>query len=296
MKKMSFFAMLCLFCGAANAQFYLNANIGYAIPAAGQTISGAGVPYSGTASATAVFSVKDATFSSGIQCTAGVGYLINDHLGVQLDALVGLVTKQYSYTDYGVNVYYGSSASPVLSDVTYKLQAATPVVLSPSLMLQTGGKVWNIYSRFGVALPVNTAIDESRIFSNAPNTGAHTVTEEKWQFTSYFSPGYTAAAGVSRKMSGQLSLRVEVSTLSLSAYVKQQDLTGYIRNGQSYNIAQLSGNKTYYYSKSGTEDTDFVHRPTYSQPFSNIAFNIGIQYTLSQRHTHSAMKHETESE
>ena len=277
----------------ASAQFYVRAGLGYAAPAAGQSMSGEAYAYSGSMSASNDFSIKNISFSSGLQGLVSAGYISRSHIGAQLDILAGLISPQYTYTQYSVPVNYGGSS--ILSDVTLKHQANHPIVISPTVVIESGGKLLNLYCRVGPALPVNTKITQDRVYKNLPGTGAITTTDIQWNISSSFSLGYTGAAGVNYKLNDRMSIWGEVSILSLSVSVKQEDLSAYIRNGQSYSLSSISGIKTFYYSKTGIADTNYIHNPTYSQPFSNVSFNIGARFNLSgSKSHHSAARRDDE--
>src|SRR5580698_5410622 len=82
--------------------FYFRAGMGYAFPQAGQTLDGTGAPYNGSVTSNTnnnIYSIKNASFSSGMQGELGFGYMFNEYVGVQLDAMIGLSMRQYTYTN-----------------------------------------------------------------------------------------------------------------------------------------------------------------------------------------------------
>jgi hypothetical protein len=194
MKKIGLLAfVLSAISNVSNAQFYLKAGIGYAFAQAGQTIDGTATPYSGTltintTNSSLSYAIKSASYSAGVQGAFGFGYLFTGHIGVQLDANIGIASHKYSFTESNVNI-----GSGILGNVSYVQKAKTPVILSPSVVLQTGGSVWNIYSRFGLALPLSTRISQDEIVSNAAGTGALTINDFNFQIKNSFSLGFTAA-------------------------------------------------------------------------------------------------------
>src|SRR4051794_8081484 len=76
----------------AGAQgFYFRAGLGYAFAQAGQTLDGTGQPYDGSLNnATQSATIKGASLSAGFQGQVGLGYMISDHAGIQLDANIGI--------------------------------------------------------------------------------------------------------------------------------------------------------------------------------------------------------------
>ncbi len=264
--------------------FYFRGGLGYAFAQAGSSTDGTGQPYNGTQNNTnslTTYNLKGASFSAGVQGNLGVGYLFSDHVGVQLDAGFGLSTKKYTYNANNVTV------NGVLSNVSIVQQAKTPVVMMPSLVIQSGGDKINLYSRLGIALPLNTKITEDQIITNAPGTGATEVDDFTFKVKNYFSLGFSAAAGLQYKVNDKVSIWGEVSILSLSAYIKEADLTAVTANGQSVSLTQVSGNQTIKYSKTANVDSTYSTQPSYSQPFSNVGINVGISFNLGGGSNHS---------
>jgi hypothetical protein len=271
----------------ASAQFYVNAGIGYAIPQAGQTFDGSGGQqgYNGThtfSTYTDVFSVKPASFTAGVHGALGIGYMLSDHVGIQLDGNVGLSTKKYTFTLDNVQV------SGVLSNVNIVQQAKSPFFLIPALVLQTGGEKLNLYTRFGAALPINTKIIQDQVVTNVPGTGATEVDDFTLKIKNSFSLGISAAVGVKYKLNDKVSLCGEISLLSMSAYIKESDLTSVTVNGSSYPLSQVSGPQTIKYSKNVTVDSNGAQQPTYSQPFSNVGINVGVSFNIGEKRQRGA--------
>jgi Outer membrane protein beta-barrel domain len=260
--------------------FYFRGGLGYGFAQASQTIDGTGQPYSGTLNnSTNATSIKSASFGAGFQGQLGFGYLLNEHVGIQLDANVGLSNKKYT-----LNVSHVNLGSGVPGSVSIVQQAHTPIMLMPCLVVQSGGEKWNIYSRFGVALPLNTEITTDEIQTNDPNTGALTVDDFTSKMKSSFSLGFTAAAGVQYKFNDRVSMFGELSLLSLSVYTKQSKLTAVTENGQNVPLSYVSGNQVVNYSRNVTVDSTGANQAAYSQPFSNVGFNVGITIKVGSKH------------
>jgi hypothetical protein len=296
MKKIGLLALgLSIIVNSADAQFYLRAGFGDAFPQAGQTMDGAAslydgsiMPYSGSRNYTATtvnYNIKNASFSSGLNTVLGLGYMFNDHIGVQLDGSLGLSTNKYTFNDRNTTIYYssGTTSVPVPSNVTVTQRANNSVIFMPSLVLQTGGNPWNIYSRFGLALPLNSKINQDIIISNAPGTGTLTVDDYTFQVKSGFSLGFSAAAGVHYKVNDVFSVWGEVSLLSLSLEVKESDFKNFAENGVTYPVSSVGFPLVVKYSKNATLDSTGTTQPAYAQPYSNIGINVGISVRLSEK-------------
>ncbi len=281
MKRVSCLIFALLVCAyTASAQFYFKLGLGYAVPQAAQTIDGTGQPYNGSLNKTTytdVYNIKSASFSAGMQGGLGLGYMFSDHIGIQLDANIGLSPKKYTFTIYNVIV------QGVLSNVDVVEQAKTPLIVMPSLVLQTGGDPLNLYTRIGVALPLSSNITMDQIESNVPGTGATSVYDFSFQIKNSFSVGLAAAAGVKYKINDKISIWGELSMLSMSLYIKEADLQGFSYNGQSQSLSYVTSPHVTNYSKTAVVDSNGAQQPTYSQPFSNFGMNVGVTFNLSEK-------------
>ena len=277
---LSFIAANCFSQG-----LYLRVGAGYAFAHAGQYNDGGGQNYSGSVNLNTpsqAFSVKNASFGAGSFAHLGFGYAFNNHVAVQLDASIALSTPSYTFN------IGNDSVNGILSNVSYLTKATRPFLLTPSLVLQSGGDVWNVYSRFGLSLPLNTKMTQDLVVSNAPGTGALTTYDITFQIKNKFALGLAAAAGLSYKVNDQITVWGEANLLSMSVLIRESDITELTVNGQKYALSAISGPLTVTYSKSGTIDSTGTSAPTYSQPFSNIGIAAGVSLRISERRSRNA--------
>ncbi len=299
MKKIvPFLIAASLLSGQAMAQgFYFNAGLGYAMPFAGQTTYNTPTPYNGNTngySGTSVntsykqaFSLNSASFATGTKMGLGIGYMLSEHVGLQLDASFSLSNVAYIYADKNV-AFYNSTGNKLMGDLTTTQTANSPFFLMPSLLIQSGGDKVNLYTRMGVALPVSSKVILTQDLNIPVSSGSPEHDIFTWDVKSSFSLGLTAAAGVKYKVNDRLSIWGEVSMLSMSLYTKEMNLTGITANGVRYSPSAYSGVKTITFSKTATVDTNFNTSPAYAQPFSNVGVNFGLSFSLSQN---SGSKH-----
>jgi hypothetical protein len=255
--------------------FYMRAGLGYMFPQAGQTLDGTGTPYNGTLGYDSIgtnYRLKSASFASGVEGVLAGGYLFSKHIGVDLSASLGVANRKYNLNATNV-VIYG-----VASNLTQTTQAKNPIFLMPAIVLQTGGEPYNLYARFGLAVPLNTGLNQEQDAVNLPGTGATEAIDVSLRLKTSFTLGYTAAMGVSYKLSDQLSVFGEASLLSFSAYLKQSTITGASINGQSVSVPDSQ--KTVSYSKNISSHSSNL--PTFSLPFSNVGFHFGIIYKFGE--------------
>ncbi len=277
----AFFALPGVLCAQG---FYLKGGVGYALPVAGQTLDGGGMPYAGSISqvtntnVSLQYSVKKVSFASGGQLSLGAGYMFNANLGVELNASVGVALRKFESTynreDQTINTY---------AKHKYTQYASAPVILSPSAVIQVQQNSLTLYARGGVALPVSNKliftadVQESYDPSQAARTGR--VTSE---IKTRFGLGFSGAMGVRYPIADNIELWGEAAFLSLSLYTKEEHVTEYMVNGQNV-LSYLSPtdlHHTYDMDGNSNDITTSTQSPAYSVPFSNVALNLGIAFTF----------------
>jgi len=288
MKRVLLLLVFCLTASAVSkAQgFYVRMGLGYAVPQAGQTMDGTGTPYNGTTTVidtNTAYSLKKASFSAGLHGSVGFGYMFNNHVGVDLMMDIGLSMKKLTYNDNNTVI------DSVTSDLKIVQQAKTPVMIIPSLVLQTDGDVVNLYTRIGIVLPLGTKITQDQIITNLPGAGAVETDDYNWQIKNSFALGFSATVGVRYKLSDKFSVWGEAGFLSLAVLNNQATLTGItVTQGgqtQTYPPSAVSGATTITYSTNFTANpNDYSHQPAFSQPFSNFNFTIGCTFALGGHH------------
>jgi len=264
------------------AKWYTNLGLGYAFPHAGQVFSFLGYPYSGNAtyinngSALASYTNKKASLSAGIQGSVGVGYMLNEHLGIELNAAFGLANADYKY------IASGTSLSSTLADLTIEQYAKSPAYLIPGIILQTGKWDNKLYMRAGLVLPLNTKviITQTEFYNGTvgPNGMANELDVYKLELSNAFAIGLTSSLGYSHNIFDHLKIWAEASLLSLSVYPSEIKYTAASTNGQAYNVSNapvtkfgLNGSGVYPSQNIGTQQTDGL-------PFSHLGINIGVSY------------------
>lgn len=275
MKRILIVAALMI-AGNANAQgLYLRIGGGYAIPAAGQTVDGNGIPFSGSINNTAAgqrdaFQARKVSFSSGVTGVLALGYMFNRHIGVEANAAICLAPQEYSMN--GQNVFSPSGA--YLVNQSMKTKSKTPTFITPSVVLQTDGKTVNGYARFGVAIPVGGTIIQTQdnTYINVFQTKEHMETDFKMNF----GIGFAAAIGAEYKV-GNIGIFLEGSSLSMARYVKTATIKEHTVG--DVNTTPPVAGTVIQYTSTGSYSTA---QPTYAMPFSNFGLTIGVHFNLSQ--------------
>lgn len=286
MKPFILFITSIFILSTADAQnIYLKGGLGYGIPQSGQTIDGSGNLYSGSVTqvvasatnATSSYKMNKVSFSAGLQAVLGTGIMLNKNVGIEINAIAGIISKKIAYTidgTYPAGEYDKRNVSQ---------QSKLPVFLCPALVLQTGDKL-KLYARGGLAIPVmNKIVIDARIESRAPlpNTQVNYVTISQ-ELKTRMAVGFAGAMGVKYKLNKMLSVWGEAGLLSISLYTKKGTLTKYDVNGQNW-LIQLSEDQktTRFEMKNSTNDPANSNvAPAYSIPFSNFNITAGLSLEL----------------
>jgi opacity protein-like surface antigen len=275
-------AILAFISFSAPAQFYIKGGVGYAFPQAGQTVDGSGTPYSAeaniiqtTAKEHSDFKLKKVSFSAGGNAVIGAGFMFTKNLGVELNAEIGLMSKKYT------TKLSETFNNPEFANIEIKQYAKMPIMLSPSLILQTAGDKMNLYTRWGLALPLSTKIigEETDVYDNGGGTETDKYGSE---MTSKFNVGFSGAAGLKYKLSKKLSVWGEFNLLSLSVYVQKQQLKKFEVDGvDKLYLVNPKDQVINFKSEENTDDpANSNTQLTYSLPFSHVGINAGITFSL----------------
>ncbi len=269
---------LSAFTTAHGQDFFYRVGLGYAIPQAGQLNDGNGTPYNGTIDKTTaeVFSIKGASFSSGVVGNLALGYMFNKHIGVEAN-LSAVAGKKYTFT------YHNISIGGIASDLSIVDQAKTPVFFTPSLVLQTDDRDLNAYVRFGLVLPLKTNVTQDQIITNLPGKGLILTDDFTFNIKNSFSLGFAAAAGFKYRLSERSSFFGELGFMSLSVITKTSTLTAASENGVRFPLTAVTGPQVVNYSKTAVVDSSGTQQPAYALPFSNAGLQVGFSYELGQK-------------
>ena len=288
MKKLFITAFALLACQAFSiAQGgYLRAGLGYAFSHAGGIYDLYGNPISGTinydnnGTTYASYNVKKASFSAGMYADIAGGFMFNEHIGIDFALASGFLPQKYTYT--GTN----ASISSDLGNTTVSQNAETPLLFTPSIVLQTGSEQAQIYTRVGLTLPLSARIkyEETDVFSGTgPYTNMPGETDNIGvEYKTSFSVGFSGAIGLRYKIGSQVSIYGELSMLSMSLYIKELNYTSVLINGSAASNTPVipfgtSGSNVNPNTGTGTQITQDV-------PFSNVGFHAGIYYSFYRHH------------
>jgi hypothetical protein len=145
----------------------------------------------------------------------------------------------------------------------------------------------NLYTRFGIVLPLSTKVTQDQVFANLPGTGAVQIEDYTWEIKSKFSLGFSAAAGIKYAINNRTKVWGEIGFLSFAAITKESNLTEVSVNGQGGYLPQVpvAQQKVTYSNSFTTTSNDYYHQPAYSQPFSNFSISVGLSFDLHKSET-----------
>jgi hypothetical protein len=277
MKSLLLLLMLWLTAGVANGQsYFLKAGFGYNMPLSdAQHLQLSGFPYSGSAIAVRsdyIFNVNSASLNAGNNACLSAGYWCSRYVGMAVDISAGFSNKRYS-TGNGLDIYPEGSTTFITQ------YAKMPLILTPSLVMRTGGKECTGYVQVGVALPVSR-----RIYTESETWQADTMLfADRIQLKTSFSVGLSGTAGVKYRLDDHFSICAELHALALSVYAKRAELVESKAYGQDVLYSRTEYERVTEYTKD--YDPYFTYdensprpRPRFSVPFSSLGVQLGIWY------------------
>ena len=262
--------------GAFAQKWYIKAGVGYTMPMAAQTLDITNNAYSGNAvynpqtDSIASYSIKKASFSTGVKGIVGLGYAINNHVSFEAAVNMGLSNTKYTSTQHNVKAPGGA----YLADNTITENAQFPVMLMPSAVFKTDKPKLNWYGRLGLVMPLKSEILidlVSEYQSFIPNTE-----EIKGTLKTRFNVGFTGAGGVNYLAGKGVHVWAEFNFMSISLFAKETKITQHT-GATNPNSAPLTGT-TVSYGFSGQAGA--LQQPTFSIPYSNMGISIGANFDI----------------
>lgn len=265
-------------------EFYLKGGVGYAVPHGTQPYDAFGNAYSGSYNSQynaaigtqTSFSVKKPSLTAGLNGTIGVGILVSEHIGVELDANIGLVPRKYEMN-------YEESDGVERTQASIEQQANMPVLLSPALVLQTGGEKLSLYSRTGLVIPVQSTYTLESTSTTESLLAVQNVERSiyKEEFKTRFGVGFSAAVGVRYKIAELFSIFSELNVTSLTLYARESEVKEYIVDGVNYtNTMPDEYRTTKYEFKASSANSTTNTYSTFAVPYGNFGFTAGVIMSL----------------
>jgi hypothetical protein len=261
---------------------YFKAGAGYAFALGAQLSDNTGVPYAGSITymkynypTITSYDATKVSFASGAQVYLTAGYMVNNHIGIELHT--NIMPAPATNDVYMYNAYNPAGSDVMNAHITRQL--SMPFLITPSLLYSTGGnKAFSYYARGGVVLPVYVKMTEDDQYYN-PLTGADEDVKKETKMK--FGIGFSGAMGLRYSFSPQLSVWGECSIMALSLYPNETTITEHTVNGDPANpkLFPIVGS-VIKYNTTGAYSTTTL--PAYALPFSNVGFNVGVMYFINK--------------
>lgn len=265
-------------------EFYLKGGVGYAVPHGTQPYDAFGNAYSGSYNSQynaaigtqTSFTIKKPSLTAGLNGTIGVGILVSEHIGVELDANIGIAPRKYEMN-------YEESDGVERTQASIEQQANMPVLLSPALVLQTGGEKLSLYSRTGLVIPIQSTYTLESTSTTESLLAVQNVERSiyKEEFKTRFGVGFSAAVGVRYKIAELFSIFSELNVTSLTLYARESEVKEYIVDGVNYTNSIPDEYRTtkYEFKASGANNTTNTYS-TFAVPYGNFGFTAGVLMSL----------------
>lgn len=262
----------CLITSVVQAQVYFRANVGYALPAAQETIGSNDNEVLDNNSYTATSEPVKAAYGAGVNFGLGGGYMFTKIIGVDLGItyLSGKTFEtHYDFTEIG----FGSEKL----DSEMKSKA---IYIAPSILITPGDKL--PYVRMGVVMAVPKIEGKDTYFYNGDG---EFLASSEWEQRKNMAFGFQGAIGMQWALSSSMKLFTEMTFTSMTYYPGEKVATSYFVDGEN-----VLNEVDEYYKKTIYKDKVVYSPPTnydapseevqVSIPFSSLSFQIGVVYTL----------------
>ena len=260
------FILLMVSCsaGAQSNSPYLFFKPVYAFPTASEQLNVNTTIVNGQTFASGIYG----SYANGVAFDFGLGKMINSTLGYEIGAEYLLGKK--------ITAVYTSETTDKYSD---KVDAIT---LKPVLVIRSGGDLLAIYSKLGLAILVWSRSYEENQSHYIDTFGTNHLIISTATENIRAKVGFTAAFGISFRISEAVSLFTEVNGQLMSLPIYKGHFTSYEDNGIN-TLPDLSVHKSQWtYEKSVTlnnqPDTEPEQRLYKPPNYSYIGISIGMNY------------------
>jgi Outer membrane protein beta-barrel domain len=209
------------------------------------------------------------SFGKGINAGVNVGYMFNEHIGLDLGIqyLVGSKTKATS-KDFG-------------GDINTRTISAKMLQVKPSLVLATTMKNITPYAKLGLVL------GSGKVTGVVEDISGSYVVQETSELKKGLAIGFNAALGINFPMSKNLTFSAEINTVNMQYSPKKGSITKYTENGVD-ELPSLSVNdreiefvkKAVFNYTSPASPNAPRQQAAVALPFGSIGVNVGVKYSF----------------
>lgn len=270
MKKIVLLASVLLAGFTVKAQgFYGELNVGYGIGMPSSTLGTDTYMDLNTGSGSYTKAIHG-TLGGGLNLTLAPGYMITEHIGVELglNYFMGAKTLVSSTTTSNSGVYDKTTAH------------SNQFRLLPSVVFNTGGEKLFGFAKAGLVIPVAGSTKGVREASNATPLGV-VETNVETKTAGNVTVGFRGSVGIGYKITDMISLSLEVSHTSLTIKPKSRTIESYTVGGQDVlGLVATYDKETTYVDELNTSSNNDDINPNYST--SSAKEEIGQKTNFSQ--------------
>ena len=213
----------------------------------------------------------EGTYGNGIPITLGTGYMLTDHIGMEI----------------GLNYFKGFEIKS--SDKTIQPIALTDITTSktnqirilPALILSTGtDNKLSLYMKSALILPIGGSTKFVRTVKSPLGN-----TDIEGKITGKFALGYSGSIGVKVSLGDKLAIFAELQSINLAIKRDASEITKYDIAGNSVlQDLEVSDKKTIFVdeisSTSNTDDSKPSQALTSSTNYNSLGINIGLKFNF----------------
>ena len=267
----------------ADAQAYVNVNLGYGFNAASRDW---GQNNSGSSAITTHTGVKG-SLGAGFGMGAGFGFMVTENFGAEVGIGYLMGSKITSTGDLTDAVKFGP-VTQTTHDVWNEDISANMLRIMPGVKIMCGKKLMP-FAKFGLVFGMagkitDTYSDTKTVTLSTSSTPTTTVTDQAWEYTGGLSTGLYGSFGVAFKLNDKMSLSAECMAITQSWAPTHSAYTTYTVDGKDQLATMTTNLKETDYVDSYTDPTTVAtgspsQTTKFYVPMSSVAINIG--FTMS---------------
>ena len=247
--------MAVVIAASAQAQFYGKIGVGVHAPAGSQVL--------GITSTLTEDEVVKGSFGKGISPVIGVGYMLTNHVGIELAA------------SYLFGATYKASSTSQNASSLYEERAKSLYIL-PAIVLKAGEPNHKIRPSGRAGLILAPMTNHTVMYSI---TSGNNKDETTIKYKSKPALGFTGSLGLEFRLNKMAHIWVEAVGSSLTTWLKSAEVTEYKENGAD----QLPSytNKTWKFEDK-LPSSNNVDQLSKSTPLSSIGLAIGVAFAFGK--------------
>lgn len=224
--------------------------------------------------------VQGVTYSKGVYGSYGRGLCLQAGFGKMINTNFGVELGGEWVRGKRINTSLNSDDGDLKGDANAYVRA---VMIKPMFVLRNSGDLLSFYSKLGLAIAAySKAYSTFDISGNINNQPFQLITAETDNIKG--KVGFTAAFGLSFRISQSVALTTELNGQMISLPVNNGHYTEYKVNGQDQLSSLSASERTWVYEKSTSTAPSDPDKPGVKlyEPinFSYVGIAVGVKYYL----------------